>query len=248
MQKIFSLHSISMMTACMDLGTSMLLDPFMLSSLHTQTDASHTWLAISQAYSRTPHTHAWTPHTHAWSPHTHMVGYLTSLHPDTLHACLAASHTRLDPSHTYGWISHKPTAGHLTHTPGRLTHTPGSLTHIWLDISQAYIQTPYMHAWPPHTHARMPHTHAWMPHTRAWMPDCRYGDSLKSGWKNMMECIVRLYKLNMLPESILLMESEDPESARRRIPRPSNKARNSSAGSMLSRAFSRYHLLCFALV
>ncbi|KAL3131638.1 hypothetical protein ABBQ38_007935 [Trebouxia sp. C0009 RCD-2024] len=66
----------------------------------------------------------------------------------------------------------------------------------------------------------------------------RYGDSLKSGWKNMMECIVRLYKLNMLPESILLMEAEDPESARRRIPRPSNKARNSSAGSMLSRAIS----------
>ena len=54
----------------------------------------------------------------------------------------------------------------------------------------------------------------------------------------MMECIVRLFKLNMLPESILLMEAEDPESARRRIPRPSNKARNSSAGSMLSRAFS----------
>ena len=54
----------------------------------------------------------------------------------------------------------------------------------------------------------------------------------------MMECIVRLFKLNMLPESILLMEAEDPDSARRRIPRPSNKARNSSAGSMLSRAFS----------
>ena len=64
----------------------------------------------------------------------------------------------------------------------------------------------------------------------------------------MMECIVRLYKLNMLPESILLMEAEDPESARRRMPRPSNKARNSSAGSMLSRAFSRYNLLCFASV
>ena len=67
---------------------------------------------------------------------------------------------------------------------------------------------------------------------------CRYGDSLKSGWKNMMECVVRLFKLNMLPESILLMEAEDPESARRRIPRPSNKARNSSAGSIISRAFS----------
>ncbi len=56
----------------------------------------------------------------------------------------------------------------------------------------------------------------------------------------MMEYIVGLYKLNMLPESILLMEAEDPESARRRIPRPSNKARNSSAGSMLSRAFSQH--------
>ena len=54
----------------------------------------------------------------------------------------------------------------------------------------------------------------------------------------MMECVVRLYKLNMLPESILLMDAEDPESARRWMPRPSNKARNSSAGSMLSRAFS----------
>ena len=55
----------------------------------------------------------------------------------------------------------------------------------------------------------------------------------------MMECVVRLYKLSMLPESILLMEADDPEAAKRRIPRPSNKTRNSSAGSMLSRAFSR---------
>ena len=196
MQKIFSPHSTSMMTAWMDQAPQCYLVP---ACCH-------------------PCTCAWTPRTHKQMPHTH------------------------------GWLSHKPTAGHLTHMPGHLTQTPGSLTHIWLDISQAYIQTPYMHAWPPHTHARMPHTHAWMPHTRAWMPDCRYGDSLKSGWKNMMECIVRLYKLNMLPESILLMESEDPESARRRIPRPSNKARNSSAGSMLSRAFSRYHSLCSALV
>ena len=53
-----------------------------------------------------------------------------------------------------------------------------------------------------------------------------------------MECVLRLYKLNLLPESVLLMEAEDIESARQRMPRPSNKARNSSAGSMLSRAIS----------
>ena len=86
-----------------------------------------------------------------------------------------------------------------------------------------------------HTHI---YVHSYTHHTTA-LSQHRYGDSLKSGWKNMMECVVRLYKLNMLPESILLMEAEDPDSARRRIPRPANRARNSSAGSMLSRAFSR---------
>ena len=68
---------------------------------------------------------------------------------------------------------------------------------------------------------------------------CRYGDSLKSGWKNVMECVVRLYKLNLLPEAVLLLEAEDTEAARQRLPRPDNKARNSSAGSYLSRAISR---------
>ena len=62
---------------------------------------------------------------------------------------------------------------------------------------------------------------------------------MKSGWKNVMECVVRLYKLNLLPEKVLLLEAEDTEAARLRLPRPANKARNSSAGSMLSRAISR---------
>ena len=34
---------------------------------------------------------------------------------------------------------------------------------------------------------------------------CRYGDSLKSGWKNVMECVVRLYKPNLLPEAMLVL-------------------------------------------
>ena len=67
----------------------------------------------------------------------------------------------------------------------------------------------------------------------------RYGDSLKSGWKNVTECVVRLYKLNLLPEAVLLLEAEDTEAARQRLPRPDNKARNSSAGSYLQRAISR---------
>lgn len=68
----------------------------------------------------------------------------------------------------------------------------------------------------------------------------RYGDSLKSGWKTVMECVMRLYKLNLLPEAVLLLEAEDPEAAKQRLPRPDNKARNSSAGSYLHRAISRY--------
>ena len=54
-----------------------------------------------------------------------------------------------------------------------------------------------------------------------------------------MECVVRLYKLNLLPEAVLLLEAEDVDAARQRLPRPDNKARNSSAGSYLSRAISR---------
>lgn len=68
---------------------------------------------------------------------------------------------------------------------------------------------------------------------------CRYGDSLKSGWKTIMECVVRLYKLSLLPEAVLLLEAEDVEAAKQRWPRPDNKARNSSAGSYLQRAISR---------
>eukprot|EP00884_Botryococcus_braunii_P022699 jgi/Botrbrau1/9112/Bobra.0305s0016.2 len=66
----------------------------------------------------------------------------------------------------------------------------------------------------------------------------RYGDSLHSGWRNILDIVIRLHKLNLLPPSVLIMESEDPEAARQRLPRPPVSRRTPSAGSIISRAFS----------
>ena len=68
---------------------------------------------------------------------------------------------------------------------------------------------------------------------------CRYGDSLHSGWRNILDIVIRLHKLNLLPPSVLIMESEDPEAAKQRLPRAPASRRVVSAGSMISRAFSR---------
>jgi hypothetical protein len=73
-------------------------------------------------------------------------------------------------------------------------------------------------------------------------PNCaygRYGDCLRSGWRNIMDCVVRLHKLSLLPSAVLLTEAEDPEAAAQRIPRVSNTHRVGSSGSLLSRAISR---------
>lgn len=53
-----------------------------------------------------------------------------------------------------------------------------------------------------------------------------------------MECVVRLFQLDLLPSAVLLMESDDPAAATARLPRPS-AARRSSTASLISRAFSR---------
>lgn len=67
----------------------------------------------------------------------------------------------------------------------------------------------------------------------------RYGDSLRSGWRNLLACVVRLFQLNLLPPSVLLLESEDAAAARERIPRPSASRPTPASASLLSRAFSR---------
>lgn len=63
-----------------------------------------------------------------------------------------------------------------------------------------------------------------------------------------MDCTVRLHKLGLLPPAVLLMEAEDPEAAKARIPRPSANNRNASSGSLISRAFNRCAPLCWVFV
>jgi hypothetical protein len=42
----------------------------------------------------------------------------------------------------------------------------------------------------------------------------RYGDSLRSGWRDIMECVMRLHKLGLVPAVILAVDGEPPEVAK----------------------------------
>ncbi|KAL4436787.1 hypothetical protein ABPG75_003926 [Micractinium tetrahymenae] len=67
----------------------------------------------------------------------------------------------------------------------------------------------------------------------------RYGDWLRSGWRNVMDVVLRLHRLDLLPTAVIAGDGEDPEEARLRWPRPQSisKAKGSS-GSLFSRAFT----------
>lgn len=65
-----------------------------------------------------------------------------------------------------------------------------------------------------------------------------YGDSLHSGWKNVMDIVMRLFKLGLLPAAAFALEGEDVEALRPRLPRYSPAKRSGSTGSLLSRAIS----------
>jgi len=69
---------------------------------------------------------------------------------------------------------------------------------------------------------------------------CRHGDSLRGGWKNLLSCIMRLFQLDLLPPVVLLLESDDVQAAKERLPHPSASRRTPASASLLSRAFSRY--------
>ena len=68
----------------------------------------------------------------------------------------------------------------------------------------------------------------------------RHGDSLRSGWKNILACVMRLFQLDLLPPVVLLIDCEDMAAAKDRLPRPSASRKNPATASLLSRAFSRY--------
>ena len=68
----------------------------------------------------------------------------------------------------------------------------------------------------------------------------RYGDGLRSGWRSVMDVVVRLHKLGLLPASVAALEGEDAEAAAGRLPRAAAPRNSSAAPSLLSRAFSRH--------
>ncbi|GAB4821173.1 hypothetical protein N2152v2_008219 [Parachlorella kessleri] len=65
----------------------------------------------------------------------------------------------------------------------------------------------------------------------------RYGDWLRSGWRNVVDCLLRLHKLDLLPPAIIAVDGESIEDARQRMPVPS-KANKASTGSLFSRAIN----------
>ena len=67
----------------------------------------------------------------------------------------------------------------------------------------------------------------------------RFGDSLRAGWRNILDCVTRIYSLGLLPGSVVAMEGEDVTAANSRMPRPSAARRSNTASSIISRAFSR---------
>ena len=76
-------------------------------------------------------------------------------------------------------------------------------------------------------------------HQSRHKPCDRHGDSLRSGWKNILACIMRLFQLDLLPPVVLLIDCEDSAAAKERLPRPSASRKNPATASLLSRAFSR---------
>jgi len=67
---------------------------------------------------------------------------------------------------------------------------------------------------------------------------CRYGDCLRSGWRDILDCTVRLHKLGLLPAAVLRADGEGADAAVQRMPKPTLPPRSGSS-AMLYRAFTR---------
>lgn len=61
-----------------------------------------------------------------------------------------------------------------------------------------------------------------------------YGDMVHSGWRHVLDCIVRLHKADLLPPSVIAADGEGIEDAAVRMPRPSANNANKSKGSLSS--------------
>lgn len=66
----------------------------------------------------------------------------------------------------------------------------------------------------------------------------RYGDSLRTGWRNVLDCVMRLHKVGLLSPAVLVVDGEEMEVAAARLPRPSMSKSKGSSGSLFSRAIN----------
>lgn len=65
----------------------------------------------------------------------------------------------------------------------------------------------------------------------------RYGDLVRGGWRNVLECVMRLHRLELLPPGVIAADAEDPQQARARLPRPASLKAKPGA-SLFSRAIN----------
>ena len=67
----------------------------------------------------------------------------------------------------------------------------------------------------------------------------KYGDGIRNGWTQVMDCMIRLYKAGLLSPMVIATDGESLEDAKARFPLPqlTKKSKNSS-GSLFSRAIN----------
>lgn len=76
----------------------------------------------------------------------------------------------------------------------------------------------------------------------------RYGDCLRAGWRNVLDCVVRVHKLGLLPPAVFLMEGEDEQTSMKRIPSAQLRPAKGNASNMLGikwGSFSFNHIISF---
>eukprot|EP00887_Chlorella_sp_A99_P008000 scaffold12.g8000.t1 len=67
--------------------------------------------------------------------------------------------------------------------------------------------------------------------------EAMYGDLVRGGWRNVLECVMRLHRLELLPPGVIAADAEDPQQARARLPRPASLKAKPGA-SLFSRAIN----------
>ena len=66
----------------------------------------------------------------------------------------------------------------------------------------------------------------------------RYGDSLRGGWRHVLESILRLHRLGVLSPAVIAADGEDVEDARARLPVPNLSGNKRASSSLFTRAIN----------